>query len=136
MNGCRGFQNRHPSHDRRDRHGAVLPLVAVFVVVLVAMAALSIDVAYMELVRTQLKAATDAAAKAGTSALVQGKSDTDAKSAAITMASLNKVAGKSLSISASDIVLGQSIQQADGTWSFVAGLKPSQAVQITSKGKP
>lgn len=115
-----------------ERRGAVLPLVAVFVVVLIAMAALSIDIAYIQLVRTQLKAATDAAAKAGTSALVQGKNDADATAAAIAMASLNKVAGKPLSITASDIVLGQSIQQADRTWSFVAGLKPSQAVQVTS----
>lgn len=125
--------SRMRPNDAHLRRGAVLPMVAIFVVVLVAMAALSIDVAYIELVRTQLKAATDAAAKAGTSALVQGQSDAQAQAAAIQIASLNKVAGKSLSITSTDIIVGQSVLQTDGTWSFVAGAKPSQAVQVTSR---
>lgn len=114
------------------RQGGVLVLVAIFLVVLIGMAAFSIDLAYIELVKTQLKAATDAAAKAGTSALVQGLSDADAQAAAINIAAANTVAGKPLKITVSDITIGQSVQQADGTWQFVAGLKPSQAVQVTS----
>lgn len=114
------------------RRGAVIPLMAVFVVVLLAMAAFSIDVAYMELVQTQLKAGTDAAAKAGTSALVQGKTDQQAIDAAIAMAAKNGVAGHPLRLTSADIKVGQSQQSADGTWQFVANAKPSQAMQITS----
>lgn len=114
------------------RRGAVLPLVAVFVVVLMAMAAFSIDISYIELTQTQLKAATDAAAKAGTSSLVQGKTDAQAINAAIAMAAQNTVAGKPLTLTASDITVGQSVLQTDGSWLFVAGAKPSQAMQITS----
>ena len=114
------------------RRGAVLPLVAVFVVVLMAMAAFSIDISYIALTQTQLKAATDAASKAGTSALVQGKTDAEAIAAAIAMANQNTVNGKALKITSSDIQVGQSVLQTDGSWSFVAGLKPSQAMQITS----
>jgi len=117
---------------RSERRGAVLPLVAVFVVVLMAMAAFSIDISYIELTQTQLKAATDAASKAGTSALVQGKTDAEAINAAIAMAALNTVNGKSLKITSADISVGQSVLQGDGSWSFVAGAKPSQAMQITS----
>jgi Ca-activated chloride channel family protein len=115
-----------------ERRGAVLPLVAVFVVVLMAMAAFAIDISYIELTQTQLKAATDAAAKAGTSSLVQGKTDAQAINAAIAMANLNTVAGKSLKLTAADIAVGQSVLQSDGSWLFVAGAKPSQAMQITS----
>jgi Ca-activated chloride channel family protein len=117
---------------RGARRGAVLPLVAVFVVVLMAMAAFSIDISYIALTQTQLKAATDAASKAGTSALVQGKTDAEAIAAAIAMANQNTVNGKALKITASDIQVGQSVLQSDGSWSFVAGVKPSQAMQITS----
>jgi Ca-activated chloride channel family protein len=117
---------------RDVRRGAVLPLVAVFVVVLMAMAAFSIDISYIALTQTQLKAATDAASKAGTSALVQGKTDAEAIAAAIAMANQNTVNGKALKITSSDIQVGQSVLQTDGSWSFVAGLKPSQAMQITS----
>ena len=126
--------NSRPYHASRKfvRRGAVLPLVAVFVVVLMAMAAFSIDISYIALTQTQLKAATDAASKAGTSALVQGKSDAQAIADAINMAAMNSVNGKPLKITASDIQVGQSVLQTDGSWSFVAGLKPSQAMQITS----
>lgn len=116
-----------------DRTGAVVLLVAVFLVVLVAMAAFAIDLGYMELVQTQLKAATDAAAKAGTARLVQGGSDSQARAAAIDSAAKNYVAGKPLVLSNSDIVVGQSVLQPDGTWKFVAGAVPSQAIQITSQ---
>ena len=115
------------------KRGAVLPLVAIFIVILITMAAFSVDLAFIELVKTELKAATDAAAKAGTSALVQGMSDSDAQNAAISFAAKNQVNGKPLSISATDITLGQSVQQSDGTWLFVPGAKPSQAVQIISR---
>jgi len=120
------------TRDPSRRRGAVLPLVAVFVVVLMALAAFSIDISYIELTQTQLKAATDAASKAGTSALVQGKTDAEAINAAIAMAGLNTVAGKSLKLTAADISVGQSVLQTDGSWLFVAGAKPSQAMQITS----
>ncbi len=114
------------------RRGAVIPLVAVFIVVLLAMAAFSIDLAYIELVQTQLKASSDAAAKAGTSALVQGKTDTQAVNAAIAMAAKNTVNGRPLVLTSSDITVGQSQLQSDGSWAFVAGAKPSQAMQVNS----
>ncbi len=117
---------------RPDRKGAVLPIVAVFLVVFLAMAAYSVDIAYMELVRTQLRAATDSAAKAGASAIVQGQSTSNVIAAAINMASLNTVAGKPLVVTSSDISLGQSVLQADGTYQFVAGLTPYQSVQVTA----
>lgn len=116
-----------------SRRGAVIPLVAVFMVVFVAMAAFSIDAAYMQLVKTQLKAATDSAARAGTSALVQGKTDAQARAAAQAMAAKNRVAGKTLTLATGDITIGQSTQQADGSWAFTAGALPSQATQINSK---
>ena len=115
------------------RRGAVIALVAVFLAVLLIMAAFSIDLAYIQLAQTQLKAATDAAAKAGTSALVQGKTDGQAVQAAIDMANRNYVGGKTLKLTAADIVVGQSQLQSNGTWQFVAGAKPSQAMQINAK---
>ena len=50
----------------------MLVLVAVGLVILFAAAAFSVDLAYMFLVREQLHAATDAAAKAAVVVLAQG----------------------------------------------------------------
>lgn len=126
-------QRRRAPYAASLRRGAVIPLVAVFMVVFVAMAAFSIDAAYMQLVKTQLRAATDSAARAGTSALVQGKTDAQARAAAQAMAAKNYVAGRALTLATSDITIGQSQQQNDGSWAFVAGATPSQATQINSK---
>lgn len=112
--------------------GAILPLVAIFLVVIFVMAAFSVDLAYVELVKVQLRAATDSAARAATSAMVQGKSDAEVVNTAISTAGLNTVAGKNLKISTGDVTLGQSILQSDGTYKFQAGVKPYQAVQITA----
>ncbi|MBA4018895.1 MAG: hypothetical protein C0483_17140 [Pirellula sp.] len=129
-------QHRHADSARitlgSPRRGAVIALVAVFLVIMLVMAAFSIDAAYIQLVTTQLKAGSDAAAKAGTSALVQGKSDSAAIQAAIDMAALNYVAGHTLKLTTSDITVGQSQLQTDGSWKFVAGAKPSQAMQINA----
>lgn len=107
-------------------------LIAFFLVVLIAMAAFAIDVAYMHLVRTQLRAATDAAAKAGVQALTTTQSDQAGINAAIAMAAKNRVAGRPLRLTASDIDLGQSQLEPDGSWSFVAGATPTRAMRINS----
>jgi Ca-activated chloride channel family protein len=124
----RSVNVRRPGSPRR---GAVSVLVGCFLIVFVMLAAFSIDAAYIQLVQTQLQAATDAAAKAGTAALVQGKSDSQAIQAAVSMAALNNVNGKAFTLNTSNVVVGQSQLQSDGTWQFVAGAKPSQAMQIS-----
>lgn len=105
-------------------------LIAIFLVVLIAMAAFSIDVAYMHLVRTQLRAATDAAAKAGMQTLTTQQSNQAGINAAIAMAANNRVAGRPLRLTSSDIELGQSQLQPDGSWTFVAGATPTRAMRI------
>lgn len=110
----------------------MLPLMAVLMVILLAMAAFSVDLAYIELVKTELRSATDSAARAAASALVQGQSPAEAQTVGMDTAALNLVAGKPLRLAASDVVLGQSVLQADGTYKFQAGAQPFQAVQVNS----
>ncbi len=114
------------------RQGAVLPLMAVFITILFAMAALSLDLAYIELVKTELRAATDSSARAAASALVQGETPAAVKQVAISTAALNKVAGKPLALTTSSVTLGQSVLQSNGTYAFQANVQPYQAVQVTS----
>ena len=109
-----------------------MPIMAVFIILMFSMAALSMDLAYLELVKTELRGATDAAARAAASALVQGQTVAQVQAAAVSTAALNKVAGKPLQITASNVTLGQSVLQANGTYSFSAGTAPYQAVQVTA----
>ncbi|MEN0111962.1 MAG: pilus assembly protein TadG-related protein, partial [Planctomycetota bacterium] len=55
--------------NRRPRRGVIIPLSAILMVVMFAMAALAIDMGYMFVVRTQLQAAADAGALAAGNSL-------------------------------------------------------------------
>ncbi|MFN7842217.1 MAG: TadE/TadG family type IV pilus assembly protein [Pirellula sp.] len=53
----------------RDRRGAASILMVAMLGVFLVMAAITLDYAYIQLIRTELRAATDASAKAGAEAL-------------------------------------------------------------------
>ena len=122
-----------------NRQGVVLPLIAVLSVFLMVMVVFFVDVAYMQLTRTQLQAATDAAAKAGCEAIDANTSEADIKQAAIDIAALNEVAGQPLILEMDDIVLGSASENADGSWGFNPNGTPYTAVRVTgtkSESKP
>ena len=58
------WQQRGKRHDPRRRRGAMLVLIGLLLLVFMGAVAFSVDVAYMQLTRTQLRIATDAAARA------------------------------------------------------------------------
>lgn len=116
-----------------ERSGAAHALIAVMLLAFATTVAFSIDFAYMQLVRSELRAATDAAAKAGAEALMRTRNTSAAYDAATVTASLNKVAGRSLTITRNDVVLGQANVDSDGLWRFTPNLLPYNAVHVHSK---
>jgi Flp pilus assembly protein TadG len=85
-------------------------------------AAMCIDVAYMQLVQTQLRSATDAASQAGVIALAQGATLEDAKQTTKDVALANEVAGAGLILDDSDIVFGVAIPDTStGRYVFTPG---------------
>lgn len=108
----------------------MLVLIVFCLIVLFAMAALSIDIAYMHLTRAELRTATDAAARAGAEALGRLQDEQEAKEAAISFAARNTVAGDPLLLNEADVVLG-STQFIDGRFQFVAGATPSNSIRVT-----
>lgn len=107
-----------------NRRGAALVLIAAMLLVFLIAAAMSIDFAYMQLVRTELRTATDAAAKAGGEALARTQDANAAKAAAVAYANLNKSGGRTFQINANDVTLGRVTGQTDGTLTFTANTTP------------
>ncbi|MCA9111247.1 MAG: VWA domain-containing protein [Planctomycetaceae bacterium] len=101
------------------------------IVLFLVTAAFSVDVAYMQLVRSELRVATDAAAKAAAAELSRSQSDADAIQKAIDVANANTVAGRPLAIQASDVEIGKAELQPDGSWEFTNGT-PHTAVRVTA----
>src|SRR2546430_6122874 len=78
---------------RSDRRGAMMVLIAVCLPLCIIMAAFAINVAWMQLVRTELRTSTDAAARAGAKELSLAQSTSVARTAAKDAAKRNFVAG-------------------------------------------
>ncbi|MCC6509717.1 MAG: VWA domain-containing protein, partial [Pirellulaceae bacterium] len=116
-----------------SRRGSMIPIMAVSIIVLIVAAAFSVDTAYIQLSRTEMRNAVDAAARGAGRVLASGGSDWLARQTAKDVALLNRVAGSPLRLSDADIVQGAAQRQFNGVYSFTAGGWPSNAFQIVGR---
>jgi uncharacterized protein YegL len=93
----------------------VLTIVAIFLPVALVLAGFAINVAFMELTRTELQVAADAASRAGGRMLAFTGDHTAARQAAKDAAALNRVAGHPLNLEDEDIELGRSTRPSTGS---------------------
>ena len=117
----------------RHRRGAMLILVAIMLTILLVFAAFAVDVAYMQLVRTQLRSGTDAAAKAAAESLSRTQSVSLARQAAINVAARNRVAGDPLVLESADIEFGRAIPNNNGSFTFVLSGSSRNAARVTGR---
>lgn len=122
-------------HNQRlalQRHGAMIPVVALTMPIVILFIGYSVNIAYMQLMRTELRLTTDSAAKA---ALVNFGA-TNSQSSAIAFGKAtsanNKVGGAVLSIPTSGFKFGNSTKQSNGAYVFNAGATPVNSVQVTA----
>jgi hypothetical protein len=114
----------------KTRRGAIVVFAAFMMIVFLATVAFSVDVAYMQLSKVQLRTATDAAARAAGEALSREQCLDCSRQAAKDIAQENLVAGDPLLLDDSDIVFGNSEEQAGGAWAFTPGAEPINAVRV------
>jgi hypothetical protein len=112
----------------------MMVLVAICLPLFVIMAAFAVDVAWMQLTRTELRTATDAASRAGAKTLSLVQTVPAARAAAKEAARRNRVAGTGLQLADSDIEFGQG-QQATRTsrFAFTSGGTLLNAVRVTGR---
>jgi Ca-activated chloride channel homolog len=118
------------SRHRGNRRGAAAILILSMMFVFVVVAGVTIDYAYMQSVRSELRIATDAAAKAGAEVLSRTENSNQAIAAAIDFAASNKVAGQNLTITNNDVKLGRVTKNQAGEWQFQANVTPFNSVQV------
>jgi len=111
----------------------MLVLIALMMVLFVAAAVFSVDVAYMQLVRAQLRTATDSAARAGGEALARMQDIDQARRAAKEMAAANLVASQPLLLRDTDIEFGNSFPMPDGEWAFVSYATPINSLRVNGR---
>jgi hypothetical protein len=117
----------------------MLVLIALLLPVLLMLVGFSVDLANMQRVRTELRAATDLSSKAAAHALsVAGNQNgdfgkQDAIDAGKTVALANSVGGEPLILKDADFVFGRSVELGNGSWTFTAGVTPPNAVRLTGR---
>ena len=122
----RSYKNRRSQ--AKLRKGSLILLAASVFFTLTVLAGLAINIAYMEMVRTEQRVATDAAAKAALVALGQSQSRQSAVEAAVRVGNLHKIAGRKLKLKESDISIGTSTPMNDGSYKFTPSSQNSTDV--------
>lgn len=111
----------------------MLVFVSAMLIVLLSMALFTVDVAYMQLTRSELRSAVDAATKAGAEALRRTKSEADARAAVKLVALKNRVGGQPLIVQDAEIEFGSARLQSDGHWEFRSGETPYTTVRVATQ---
>lgn len=109
----------------------MLPMIAITLVILIIGVVFSIDIAYMHMVRAELRTATDAAARAGAETLARTQDPQEAIQAALQVAELNTVAGQGLELGRDQIELGAvSSDAVGGRLEFDPAGEPLTSVRV------
>lgn len=117
---------------RSPRRGAMMVLIAITLPIIIIIAAFALDVAWMQLVRTELRTATDSASRAGAKTLSLKQNTTDARNAAKQAALRNTVAGDPLQLRNSEIEFGIGRQSSETSrFNFTPGGTLLNAVRVT-----
>ena len=122
---------RSPRRNRRS--GAVLILCAFLMIVLIVTVVISVDIAVIQLARTELRSATDAASRAGTECLSRTQNVAQARAAAKAIAESNTIHGKALQLADDDVEFGRSDRADGGEVVFTKGEEPFNTVRVTGR---
>jgi len=119
---------------RRARHGAVIPMLAIMLPVIVILAAFAINIAYLELNRTEMFIASDAASRATGREFMFSNNVNGARARGRDAANRNLIGGKPLQLANSDFVFGQAARAGiSNRYSFSPGGFNPNAVEVTAK---
>ena len=131
-----------------SRQGNIVALTALMLPFMLIISAMAINIAYMQLSRTELMVATDAAARAGGRAVSEFQNIDDAITAAQVTAALNNVAGRPLQLekqeAAEEISFGEAVpfnNNVDGRYKFStiphgtirSGAQTASAIRVHGK---
>lgn len=123
-----------PGGRPQRRRGAMLVFVAALIFVFLFLIAIAIEVAHMQLARTELRTATDAAAKAAALELSRSQDIHLAIATGSRVAAENHVIGEPLLLTAADFEFGHSAQDAaTGRFDFAPASEPINSVRVNGR---
>lgn len=122
-------KSHHPIH--RKRNGVSLVLIAIMLPIVIVLCGFAINLAQIQLVRTEMQAANDASARAAGRTFSSLNDRDAALTKANEIAALNAVGGQSLTYRDQDLELGVSTRaDSSSTYDFSAGGSTHNAVRL------
>ncbi len=117
---------------RETRRAAILTLFVILLPVLLVMLGFSVDMAYMQLVQTEMRLASDNVARVAADSLSRYESESQAITAGVNVADDFTVAGKPLRLSANDFDFGRASAGVSGAFVFDTNGSPANAVRVNA----
>jgi len=114
-----------------NRRGAILPMFAVFIPLILAIGAFAINVAWMSLVDSEMQIASDTAARAAGTEFTNTQNLSSARSRARQAIQQNKVGGRTLTLTNANIVFGVSSLVTPTSPAGIAPFTPKTVTQGT-----
>jgi Flp pilus assembly protein TadG len=108
----------------------MLPLVALLLPVLIVLLGFSVDLAYMQLTRAEMRAVADAAARAGAYELSKTDSIEQGLAKARAVAAANRIGTTSPELPLANIEVGRSTPNSQGKWAFAPNQTPQNAFRV------
>lgn len=108
----------HLTRRVRQRRGTIVVLAAIVITSLIIVGGVAINLTQLATARTEIRLASDAAAKAGAVVLGQTQDPTQARAAARSIAARHEVATMSMHISDIDVQFGNSAKSQSGEFNF------------------
>ncbi|MEM7782810.1 MAG: vWA domain-containing protein [Planctomycetota bacterium] len=117
-----------------SRQGAVLPLIAITLPMILILAAFVVNLAYIELSQTEIQIAVDLSSRATGRTLIESRDTSQAIAKGQEIAELNDVAGSPMLLANSDFEFGISIRSAtEDKFDFTPSASQINAVRITAQ---
>ena len=127
------FTQKQNAFRARQRKGAMLVLIVIMLIAFLMTVAFTVDIAHMHLTRTELRTATDAAAKAAAFELSRTEDTAAAISLGRDIALKNAVAGDGLILQGGDFDFGRSEQLPSGRFEFQSNGFPPNSVSVDGR---
>ena len=119
------------SRNAVNRRGGMLVLICSMMIIFMVFVAFAIDIAHMHLAKTELRSATDVAAKAAAQELSRTQNVASAIRVGSEIAAANRVNNTPLGLSNADFTFGRSVENAvDGRFVFAQARTPINSVRV------
>ena len=119
-----------PDRSQRGRRGSITVMCAILLTALLVVAGLTINLTQLSTAKTEIRIASDAAAKAGAVVLGQTQSITEARRVAKQVAAKHRVSNEPMKIRNVDVEFGFNEETSDGKYQFHPDEEPYNAVRV------